>query len=147
MKVGIRTPSIKKSIKARTTGKYKRKFKRLVNPFYGKKGMGWIKNPSRAFKNKIYHKTTISATKAVKGTSNLIVIILYYLIVVPIKWMFILTWILLKYLCLGIAWLFVVLYNGIVSLVEKIINSKRENVPEAVDIDQESEVRCDGESE
>ena len=28
MKVGLRTPSIKKSIKARTTGKYKHKLKR-----------------------------------------------------------------------------------------------------------------------
>ena len=51
MKVGLRTPSFKKSFKARTTGKYKRKLKRMVNPFYGKKGMGWIKNPSRALKN------------------------------------------------------------------------------------------------
>lgn len=40
MKVGLRTPSFKKSFKARTTGKYKRKLKRMVNPFYGKKGMG-----------------------------------------------------------------------------------------------------------
>ncbi len=129
MKVGIRTPSIKKSIRARTTGKYKRKFKRLVNPFYGKKGMGWIKNPSRAFKNKIYHKTTISARSAVKGTGNLIGMILYYLFWVPIKWMFILVWILLKYTCLGIAWLFVAAYNGTVCLVEKIVNAKREDAP------------------
>ena len=37
MKVGIRKPSIKKSISARTTGKVKRKLKRVANPFYGKK--------------------------------------------------------------------------------------------------------------
>lgn len=85
MKVGLRTPSIKKSFKARTTGKYKRKLKRLVNPFYGKKGMGWIKNPSRALKNKIYHKTTFSAKQA--GS------LLYFLIVAPIKWMFIIMWV------------------------------------------------------
>ena len=60
MKVGLRKPSIKKSIKARTTGKLKRKIKKTVNPFYGKKGMGYIKNPKRAIKNKIYRKTTFS---------------------------------------------------------------------------------------
>ena len=56
----MRKPSLKKSFKARTTGKIKRKIKRTVNPLYGKKGMGYIKNPKRAVKNKIYHKTTFS---------------------------------------------------------------------------------------
>lgn len=37
MKFGIRKPSIKKSFKARTTGKIKRKAKKVINPFYGKK--------------------------------------------------------------------------------------------------------------
>lgn len=37
MKFGIRKPSIKKSIKARTTGKITRNIKKAVNPFYGKK--------------------------------------------------------------------------------------------------------------
>lgn len=50
----------KASIKARTTGKLKRKVKSSINPFYSKKGMGYIKNPKRAVKNKIYHKTTFS---------------------------------------------------------------------------------------
>ena len=58
MKVGIRKPSIKKSISARTTGKVKRKLKRVANPFYGKKGMGWVKNPKKALSNKIYKKPT-----------------------------------------------------------------------------------------
>ena len=60
LKIGLRTPSFKKSFKARTTGKFKRKIKKATNPFYGKKGMGFIKNPTRAVKNKIYHKTTFS---------------------------------------------------------------------------------------
>ena len=60
MKVGIRKPSIKKSISARTTGKVKRKLKRVANPFYGKKGMGWIKNPKKATYNKTYNKTSFS---------------------------------------------------------------------------------------
>ena len=60
MKFGMRKPSLKKSIKARTTGKIKRKVKKSVNPFYGKKGMGFVKNPKKSVKNKIYHKTTFS---------------------------------------------------------------------------------------
>ena len=62
VKIGLRTPSLKKSFKARTTGKLKRKIKKATNPFDGRKGMGYIKNPKRAFKNKIYHKTTFSWT-------------------------------------------------------------------------------------
>lgn len=60
MKYGMRKPSLKKSFKARTTGKAKRKVKRALIPGYGKKGMGWIKNPKRAAYNKIYRKTTFS---------------------------------------------------------------------------------------
>ena len=58
MKVGFRTPSLKKSLRARTTGKLKRQVKKAVNPLYGKKGMGFVKNPARSVKNKIYRKTT-----------------------------------------------------------------------------------------
>lgn len=58
MKIGMRKPSLKKSFKARTTGKLKRKAKKAVNPFYGKKGMGFAKSPKRSVKNKIYKKTT-----------------------------------------------------------------------------------------
>lgn len=58
MKFGMRTPSIKKSIKARTTGKVKRAVKKAVIPGYGKKGTGWIKNPKKAAYNKVYNKTS-----------------------------------------------------------------------------------------
>lgn len=60
MKIGIRKPSIKKSFKARTTGKAKRKIKKALIPGYGKEGMGWIKNPKKAAYNKIYKKTSFS---------------------------------------------------------------------------------------
>lgn len=60
MKFGIRKPSIKKSFKARTTGKLKRKAKKAVNPFYGKKGTGWARSPKKAAYNKVYKKTTKS---------------------------------------------------------------------------------------
>lgn len=57
MRFGMRTPSIKKSIKARTTGKAKRAIKKAVILGYGKKGIGWIKNPKKAAYNKVYKKT------------------------------------------------------------------------------------------
>lgn len=60
MKYGFRTPSLKKSISARTTEKAKRKVKKVINPLYGKKGIGWIKNPEKAAYNKVYNKTTKS---------------------------------------------------------------------------------------
>ncbi|MBC5996456.1 hypothetical protein EAI30_16540 [Romboutsia ilealis] len=60
MKTGIRKPNLKKSIKAHTTGKLKRQVKKAVIPGYGKKGMGWIKNPKKAAYNKVYNKTTFS---------------------------------------------------------------------------------------
>lgn len=60
MKIGFRTPSLKKSIKARTTSKYKRQLKSAIDPTYGKKGIGWFKNPKKALYNKIYNKTTKS---------------------------------------------------------------------------------------
>ena len=48
MKFGFRKPSLKKSIKARTTGKLKRKAKKAV------------KNPKKAVYNKVYHRTSFS---------------------------------------------------------------------------------------
>lgn len=60
MKFGIRKPSIKKSISARTTGRAKRAIKKALIPGYGKKGTGWLKNPKKAAYNKIYNKTTFS---------------------------------------------------------------------------------------
>jgi len=62
MKFGVRTPSFKKSLKARTTGKVKRIAKRVVNPAYEKKGMGYINNPKKA--------TTVDITKPIKDSSE-----------------------------------------------------------------------------
>lgn len=81
MKFGMRKPSFKKSFKARTTGKIKRKLKKSLIPGYGKKGAGWIKNPKKAVYNKVYNKTTFgvgdvmrvgsaSAPKKRKNQSN-----------------------------------------------------------------------------
>ena len=66
MKIGIRKPSVKKSVKARTTGKVKRKVKGAVNPLYGKNGMGWVKDPKQAMYNKVYNKTSIGVGDILK---------------------------------------------------------------------------------
>lgn len=121
MKVGIRKPSIKKSISARTTGKVKRKLKRITNPLYGKKGIGFIKNPGKAIKGKIYRKTTVSAKGAAKGLGGLLwacCAISFYLI----WYTLVLMWYMLKYLVLGTAWLFVHVINGCIAFVEWCIN-------------------------
>ena len=60
MKFGLRTPSLKRSMKARTTGRAKRAVKKALSPGYGKKGMGWAKNPKKAAYNKVYNKTSFS---------------------------------------------------------------------------------------
>lgn len=67
MKFGMRKPSVKKSIKARTTGKLKRQVKKAVNPLYGKKGMGIINDPKKAVYNKVYNKTTIGVSDLLSG--------------------------------------------------------------------------------
>ncbi len=57
MKFGMRKPSIKKSIAARTS------VKRYVRHSLGVKaprGWGWITNPKKALYNKVYRKTTFS---------------------------------------------------------------------------------------
>ena len=66
MKFGMRTPSLKKSFKARTTGRAKRAVKKSINPFYGKKGMGYVRSPKKAIYNKIYKKTTFSVFDILK---------------------------------------------------------------------------------
>lgn len=73
VKVGIRKPNLKSSIRARTTGRAKRAVKRAVIPGYGKKGMGWVKNPRKAAYNAVYHRTTVGVgdvARAVAGSSK-----------------------------------------------------------------------------
>lgn len=70
MKVGMRKPNIKKSIKARTTGKVTRAVKNSINPVYGKKGAGFAKDPAKSVKNSIYHKTTFGVGDVARGVSG-----------------------------------------------------------------------------
>ena len=82
MKYGMRTPNINKRISARTTGKIKRTVNKAVNPLYGKKGMGFINNPSKAVYNKVYNKTTTSVDNIINGifSTILILIIIFFAI-------------------------------------------------------------------
>ena len=59
MKYGMRKPSWKKSLSARTKGRATRAVKRALIPGYGKKGMGWL-HPKRKLYNTVYKKTTFS---------------------------------------------------------------------------------------
>lgn len=70
MKIGLRIPSVKKSFKARTTGRLKRSIKKSINPFYGMKGIGFIFSTTRAINNKIYKKLTISCWDLFKKLVN-----------------------------------------------------------------------------
>lgn len=65
MKIGVRKPSIKKSVKAKTTGSVKRKVKKAANPLYGKKGVGFVKDPVKSIKGSVYKKTTIGVGEIV----------------------------------------------------------------------------------
>lgn len=88
MKYGYRTPNIKKSVSARTTGKINRTIKKSTNPLYGKKGMGYINDPEKAVYNKIYNQTTYSAIDEDMKT-DIGVWIVILIITIPLIWMFI----------------------------------------------------------
>lgn len=66
MNFGFRTPSIKRSISARTTGRAKRAIKRAIIPGYGRKGMGLLTNPKKSIYNRVYRKTTFGLGDIVK---------------------------------------------------------------------------------
>lgn len=70
MKIGMRTPSAEKMVRARTTGRVKRMVKKSYNPIYGRKGVGYLKDPERAVKNKIYHKMTYDPLDPLKKTGG-----------------------------------------------------------------------------
>lgn len=63
MKIGLRNPSLKKSIAARTS------LKRQVVHRAGLKmprGYGWIRNPKKYVYNKVYNKTSFSIFDVLK---------------------------------------------------------------------------------
>ncbi|OQA93089.1 MAG: hypothetical protein BWY24_00730 [Microgenomates group bacterium ADurb.Bin219] len=67
MKFGIRTPSLKRRISARTS------WKRYVRHSLGLKaprGMGILTNPKKALYNKVYNKTSVSVDRLLKVPKN-----------------------------------------------------------------------------
>jgi hypothetical protein len=71
MKFGIRVPSLRKRIAARTS------FKRVVRHSLGLKaprGWGWVTNPKRAAYNRIYNRTTVGCALLPMGVLSLVVI-------------------------------------------------------------------------
>lgn len=66
MKFGMRKPSIKRSISARTKGRATRAVKKALIPGYGRKGMGAL-HPKRAVYDKVYRKTTFGLGDVLKG--------------------------------------------------------------------------------
>ena len=59
MKFGIRKPSLKKKLAARTS------FKRVVRHqlgFKAPRGYGWITNPKKAAYNRVYNKTSVGCS-------------------------------------------------------------------------------------
>lgn len=78
MKFGMRIPSVKRSVKAMTTGRVKRAVKKAVNPFYGRKGMGVIRNPKKALYNFGYKRTTFGG---ISGSRKSLGCCLYLLII------------------------------------------------------------------
>lgn len=70
MKIGMRKPNLTRSLKARTTSKWKRQAKKAIVPGYGNKGMGWVKNPKKAMYNKVYHKTTFGLSDLFKSSKE-----------------------------------------------------------------------------
>lgn len=70
MKIGLRTPSVKKMTRARTTGKINRKLKSSINPLYGKSGMGVVNDPKKAIYNKVYNQTTLSVKDIYNKTNE-----------------------------------------------------------------------------
>ena len=130
MKIGVRKPSIKKSISARTTGRAKRAVKSAINPLYGKKGMGFINNPKKAVYNKVYHKTSFSAFK---GSSTGIVALFLFPVYVAyflVKWSFIGMFYICKWMFYSIP---VWLYNSI----KQLINSKQSEYVSSNELSEE----------
>lgn len=82
MKIGMRKPSLKRSISVRTTGKAKRTIKKALIPGYGKKGMGWIRNPKKAAYNKVYRKTTFGGLSGGTGCLLPILMVVFLIIIV-----------------------------------------------------------------
>jgi hypothetical protein len=74
MKFGIRTPSLRKRIAARTSLK---RYVRHSLGFKAPRGWGWLTNPRRAAYNRVYNRTTVGCVVlVVAGAATLVFAIL-----------------------------------------------------------------------
>ena len=67
MKFGFRTPSFKRSISARSTGRAKRAIKHAIIPGYGKRGIGLLTNHKKSIYNRVYRRTTFGLGDIIKA--------------------------------------------------------------------------------
>ena len=80
MKFGVRKPSIKKRVAARTS------VKRMIRHnlgFKAPRGYGWLTNPKKAAYNRVYNRSTVGCT-----TIILIILALPPLIVIILRAVF-----------------------------------------------------------
>ncbi len=76
MKFGIRTPSLRKRIAARTSV---RRYIRHSLGFKAPRGWGWLTNPKRAAYNRVYNRTTVGCVvvlPVVLGTVAMVALLL-----------------------------------------------------------------------
>lgn len=64
MKFGVRKPSLKKSLAARTSPK---RFVRQSLGFKAPRGWGWLTNPKKAAYNRVYNRTSVSFWSLLKA--------------------------------------------------------------------------------
>lgn len=64
MKIGLRKPSLKKSLAARTSPA---RFLRHNLGLKAPRGWGWLTNPMRAAYNRVYNRTTFSLWSLLKA--------------------------------------------------------------------------------
>ena len=76
MKYGMRKNNINKRISERRRGKVTRTMNKAVNPLYGKKGMGFVNDSSKAVYNKVYNKTTKSIDNIIDGIFGAILMLI-----------------------------------------------------------------------
>jgi hypothetical protein len=77
MKFGLRIPSLKKRIAARTSAK---RFVRHSLGLKAPRGWGWITDPKRALYNRIYNRTTRGCLILLMGLSGAMFCVVFLLI-------------------------------------------------------------------
>lgn len=63
---GVRRPDPLGFLRARTTGRVKRKVKRAVIPGYGRSGTGWVRDPGRAAYGSVHRRSTIGVSEILR---------------------------------------------------------------------------------